>query len=57
MIDINRRTFDRYFGVHILRHDQAYIAESGRGWLDALEIARAAFDEADEFFKKNATPS
>ncbi|MCT7973728.1 HAD family hydrolase [Laspinema olomoucense] len=35
----------------------AYIAETGRGWLDALEIARAAFDEADEFFKKNATPS
>lgn len=33
-----------------------YIAETGRGWLDALGIARRAFDEADQFLK-TAPPS
>ncbi|MEG4318139.1 MULTISPECIES: HAD family hydrolase [unclassified Microcoleus] len=28
-----------------------YIAETGRGWLESLTIARRAFDEADEMFK------
>lgn len=35
----------------------AYIAETGRGWLESLEIARQAFDEADEFLKQDAGPS
>ena len=29
----------------------AYIAETGRGWLESLAIARRAFDEADQFLK------
>lgn len=29
----------------------AYIAETGRGWLESLEIARRAFDEADQYLK------
>ncbi|MEO6859974.1 MAG: HAD family hydrolase [Microcoleus sp.] len=33
-----------------------YIAETGRGWLESLNIARRAFDEADEMFK-NASSS
>lgn len=33
-----------------------YIAETGRGWLESLTIARRAFDEADEMFK-NASSS
>ncbi|NER39290.1 MAG: HAD family hydrolase [Oscillatoria sp. SIO1A7] len=28
----------------------AYIAETGRGWLESLEIARKAFDEAEKVF-------
>jgi len=34
----------------------AYIAETGRGWLESLKIARRAFEEADQVLK-NATPS
>lgn len=34
----------------------AYIAETGRGWLESLAIARRAFDEADQFLK-SAAPS
>lgn len=34
----------------------AYIAETGRGWLESLAIARRAFEEADQYLK-NATPS
>ncbi|MGE5657496.1 MAG: HAD family hydrolase [Actinomycetota bacterium] len=33
-----------------------YIAETGRGWLDSLLIARRCFEEADQYLK-NATPS
>ena len=29
----------------------AYIAETGRGWFESLEIARNGFDEADNHFK------
>lgn len=29
----------------------AYIAETGRGWLESLEITRRSFDEADQMFK------
>ena len=35
----------------------AYIAETGRGWLESMEIARQAFDEADQWIKKDAAPS
>lgn len=35
----------------------AYIAETGRGWIESLEIARRAFDEAEEVMKKDATHS
>ena len=31
-----------------------YIAETGRGWLESLTIARRAFDEADEMFKNSS---
>ncbi|MEG4576295.1 HAD family hydrolase [Microcoleus sp. N3A4] len=31
-----------------------YIAETGRGWLESLTIARRAFDEADQMFKNSA---
>ena len=34
----------------------AYIAETGRGWLESLQIARRAFDEADQYWK-DAPPS
>lgn len=34
----------------------AYIAETGRGWLESLALARRAFEEADQTFK-NSTPS
>ncbi len=34
----------------------AYIAETGRGWLESLEIASQAFNEADQYLK-NAAPS
>ncbi|MCL1470102.1 HAD family hydrolase [Argonema antarcticum] len=34
----------------------AYIAETGRGWLESLALARRAFEEADQVLK-NATPS
>lgn len=34
----------------------AYIAETGRGWLESLAIAHRAFDEADQFLK-SAPPS
>ncbi|WP_293128969.1 HAD family hydrolase [Microcoleus sp. bin38.metabat.b11b12b14.051] len=32
-----------------------YIAETGRGWLESLTIARRAFDEADQMFKSSAS--
>ena len=32
-----------------------YIAETGRGWLESLTIARRAFDEADQMLKSSAT--
>ena len=32
----------------------AYIAETGRGWIESLEIARNAFDEADRYLKEAA---
>ena len=32
-----------------------YIAETGRGWLESLTIARRAFDEADQMFKNSST--
>lgn len=31
----------------------AYIAETGRGWLESLEIAHRAFADADEYLKKS----
>ncbi|MFB2838291.1 HAD family hydrolase [Floridanema evergladense] len=34
----------------------AYVAETGRGWMEALAIARQAFSEADRYFQ-NAAPS
>ncbi|KJH71155.1 HAD family hydrolase [Aliterella atlantica] len=34
----------------------AYIAETGRGWLEALEIARHAFAEADKAIGTTASP-
>lgn len=34
----------------------AYVAETGRGWLESLEIVRRAFDEADAALK-NSSPS
>jgi phosphoglycolate phosphatase len=33
-----------------------YIAETGRGWLESLSIARRAFDEADEMLKNTPHP-
>ncbi|AFZ44224.1 HAD-superfamily hydrolase, subfamily IA, variant 1 [Halothece sp. PCC 7418] len=35
----------------------AYVAETGRGWLDSCAIAQAAFSEADEHFTANAETS
>ena len=35
----------------------AYIAETGRGWFDALEIARRAFEEAERYLKDRAETS
>lgn len=35
----------------------AYIAETGRGWLESITIARQAFQEASEWLKKDAVPS
>ena len=35
----------------------AYIAETGRGWLESCAIAQAAFSEADEHFTANAETS
>jgi phosphoglycolate phosphatase len=32
----------------------AYVAETGRGWVDALEIVRSAFTEADKYVSKKA---
>lgn len=32
----------------------AYVAETGRGWLESLEIARRAFDEAEQMLGKGA---
>lgn len=32
----------------------AYIAETGRGWLESLAIARRAFEEADQVLQKTA---
>lgn len=32
----------------------AYVAETGRGWLESLEIVRRAFEEADRALQKNA---
>jgi len=34
----------------------AYIAETGRGWLESLAIARRAFDEADQFVGTAPSP-
>ena len=31
-----------------------YVAETGRNWLESLEIAKSAFQEADQFFKPKA---
>lgn len=35
----------------------AYIAETGRGWLESLEIARRAFEESDRYLKDAANTS
>lgn len=35
----------------------AYVAETGRGWLESCAIAQAAFNEADEHFTANAATS
>ena len=35
----------------------AYIAETGRGWIESLAIARSAFDEADRYLKDIANTS
>lgn len=35
----------------------AYIAETGRGWLESCAIAQTAFNEADEHFTANAATS
>ena len=32
----------------------AYVAETGREWLESLEIARSAFQEADSYLKRKA---
>lgn len=32
----------------------AYVAETGRGWLESRSIARSAFSEADQVFKRKA---
>ena len=34
----------------------AYIAETGRGWLESLAIARRAFEEADQFMGTAPSP-
>jgi phosphoglycolate phosphatase len=35
----------------------AYIAETGRGWIESLMIARSSFEDADRYFKDNANTS
>lgn len=35
----------------------AYVAETGRGWLESLAIARSAFEEADRYLKDAANTS
>lgn len=35
----------------------AYIAETGRGWIESLTIARSSFEEADRYFKDSANTS
>lgn len=35
----------------------AYIAETGRGWLESMEIARQAFQEASEWLKQDGIPA
>lgn len=35
----------------------AYIAETGRGWLESMEVARQAFEEADKWLKQDEVPS
>lgn len=35
----------------------AYIAETGRGWLESLAIAHSAFEEADRYLKETANTS
>ncbi len=35
----------------------AYIAETGRGWIESLAIARSAFEEADRYLKDAANTS
>ena len=35
----------------------AYVAETGRGWLEALAIAKSAFEEADRYLKEDANTS
>lgn len=32
----------------------AYVAETGRGWIEALEIVRSAFEEADKYLPEKA---
>ncbi|MCC5607849.1 HAD family hydrolase [Nostoc sp. CHAB 5834] len=34
----------------------AYIAETGRGWLESLKIARQALDEAEKYIEKTPSP-
>lgn len=35
----------------------AYIAETGRGWIESLSIARSSFEEADRYFKDSINTS
>ncbi|MGB7442461.1 MAG: HAD-IA family hydrolase, partial [Coleofasciculaceae cyanobacterium] len=35
----------------------AYIAETGRGWLESLEIAKGSFEEAERYLKETAETS
>jgi phosphoglycolate phosphatase len=35
----------------------AYIAETGRGWIESLAIARSAFEEAERYLKDGASTS
>ena len=35
----------------------AYIAETGRGWIESLAIARSSFEEADSYFQNSTNTS